>query len=78
VAVVGSGAPVALLEGLLIARSTFEGRQAGRAPVAPTMPAAGEGQRRGGTEEPTEQEGAQPSRLGRLVHGRTICWRCQD
>ena len=57
-AVVASGAPVALFKGLLIARSTFEGRQAGRAPLAPTMPAAGEGEPRGGAEEPAEQEGA--------------------
>jgi hypothetical protein len=78
VAVVGSGAPVALLEGLLIARSTFEGRQACRAAVAPSTPAAGEGERRGGAEKPAEQKRAQASRLGHLVHGRTICWRCQD
>jgi hypothetical protein len=78
VAVVASGAAVALLEGLLVARSTLERRQAGGAPVAPTAPAAGERERCRGADEPAEQERTQASRLGRLVHGSTIRWRCQD
>jgi hypothetical protein len=56
VAVVGSGAPIALLEGLLVARSALEGGEAGGPPIAPPAPTARDGERGGGTNESPEEK----------------------
>ncbi len=55
-AVVGSGAPIALLEGLLVARSALERGEAGRSPIASATPTARDGERGGGTKESPEEE----------------------
>jgi hypothetical protein len=56
VAVVGSGAPIALLEGLLVAGSALERSEAGRPPIAPPAPTARDGKRGRGTNESPEEK----------------------
>ena len=70
-AVVGSGAPIALLEGLLVARSALEGGEAGRPPIAPPTPTADDGECGGGTKESPEEKRAQPARAGEDVRMHT-------
>jgi hypothetical protein len=74
VAVVGSGAPLALLEGLLEARSALEGGKPGRASFAPPTPTAGDGQCCGGAHDAAEQERAKASCAGVVVHGSIEAW----
>ena len=73
-AVVGSGAPLAVLERLLVARSALEGGEAGRPAIAPTMSTTRDGECRGGAEEAAEQEGAQPASAEGVVHGSIEAW----